>query len=294
MAVQMAIGALFGAIVGYLFTCYVYPNVDGFPLLCAVLAPVLACGAFLAARRGIAGYGVGFSVFFCLLAGPDNVIAYAPDLLINNGIAIVATMLVAALAFAVLFPPHMGWLIRHMRADLRRQVVLACTGNLERLGQRFQSGTHDLMHQLRLLLGTRVREHRRALRWMLVALEVGHAVIDLRRDASSAAYIGALDGRWPSCVDRVLDDLAALFERPTADRLDRALASVRSATWIAQRVLDLVHRDRDRRHDLQRLLSYLHFIRSALLDRDAPPGVLARRRSRPSGAPRVARDSRDR
>lgn len=280
MAVQIATGASFAAIVGYLFSCYVYPNVDGFPLLCAVLAPVLACGAFLAAQRRVAGYGVGFSVFFCLLAGPDNVITYAPDLLINNGIAVVVSMLVAALAFAIVFPPHMGWLIARMGADLRKQVALACTGNPDGLAQRFQSGTHDLMHQLRLLLSGRAREHRRALRWMLVALEVGHAVIDLRRDATSAAYIGALDKRWPAHLERVLDDLATLFERPDADRLDRALASVRSATAVAQRVLDIVRADRDRRHDLQRLSSYLHFIRSALLDRDAPLCAVARRRAR--------------
>ena len=280
MAVQMAVGALLAASVGYVFVCYVYPNVDGFPLLCAVLVPVFAAGAFLATRRRAAGYGVGFLVFFCLLAGPDNVIAYAPDLLVNNGIAVVVAMLVAALAFAIVFPPQMGWLIDRMCMDLRTQVGLACTGDLDGLGQRFQSGTHDLMHQLRLLLAGRVREHRRALRWMLEALEVGHAVIDLRRDASRATYIDTLDARWPTYVERVLADVAALFDKPEPARLDRALASVRAATWVAQRVLESVRADRERRHDLQRLLSYLHFIRSALLDRDAPLAALARRRAR--------------
>jgi uncharacterized membrane protein YccC len=204
MAAQIAFGVLFAAIVGYLFSCYVYPAIDGFPLLCAALAPVLAIGAFLAAQRRVAGYGVGFSVFFCLLAGPDNVIVYTPDLLINDGVAIVVAMLVAALAFAVVFPPHMGWLTARMCADSRSQVSLACTGSPDGLAQRFQSGTDDLMRQLRLQLGGRVREHHRALRWMLVALEVGHAVIDLRCDASQAAYIDALDARWRRCVQAVL------------------------------------------------------------------------------------------
>jgi hypothetical protein len=35
-------------------------------------------------------------------------------------------------------------------------------------------------------------------------------------------------------------------------------------------MLQTVHADRDRRHDLQRILSRLHFIRTALLDKDAP------------------------
>ena len=34
-----------------LFTCHVYPDIDGFPLLCTMLAPVLALGAFIATRK---------------------------------------------------------------------------------------------------------------------------------------------------------------------------------------------------------------------------------------------------
>lgn len=276
MAFQMAAGAGCAAVVGYLLTCYVYPDIDGFPLLCAALAPVLALGAFFATRPRIAGFGVGFSVFFCLLAGPDNVIVYTPDLLINNGIAVVAAMVVAALAFAVVFPPHMNWLVERMRVALRAQVELACRSELEGLGQQFQSGTHDLMHQLRLLLNGRKEAHRRALRWMLITLEVGHAVIDLRHEAQAATWLGTAERRWPASLDQVLDDIARLFENPDAAQLERALSSVRAATWIAQKALPRVHHDRERRHDVQRLLSHLHFIRSALIDRDAPLGALAR------------------
>lgn len=280
LAVQMAVGAVCATIVGYLFTCYVYPIVDGFPLLCAALAPVLAIGAFMAARAGISGYGVGFSVFFCLLAGPDNVIAYTPDLLINNGMAIVATMLFAALAFAVVFPARMKWLIERICGELRGQVVIACTDELRGLGQRFQSGTHDLMHQLRLLLNGRQHEHRRVLRWMLLTLEVGHAMVDLRHEAHAAPWLGDLDRRWEPALARVQADIAGLFERPDAQMVDRALISVRAATWVAQEACDAVCHERDRRHNVQRLLSYLHFIRSALLDRDGPLGSLAWRRPR--------------
>jgi hypothetical protein len=45
---------------------------------------------------------------------------------------------------------------------------------------------------------------------------------------------------------------------------------VRAAMRAVQRVLETVHADRDRRHDQQRILSCLHFIRTALLDKDAP------------------------
>jgi uncharacterized membrane protein YccC len=270
MALQMAVGAVFATLTGYVFMCYVYPNIDGFPLLCTTLAPVLALGAFIATRRGAAGYGIGFSVFFCLLVGPDNVVSYVPDLLINNGIALTASMLLASLVFAVVFPADMRWLVERIMGDLRSQAVSACKDALPGLNRRFQSSTHDLISQLRTLLTHRSRRRRDALRWMLVTIEVGHAVIDLRNEAARAGYADTLQPRWRNVIECTCDELARLFARPEPRALQRALAAVRSASWFAQDMLQTVHADRDRRHDLQRILSCLHFIRSALLDKDAP------------------------
>jgi uncharacterized membrane protein YccC len=270
LAAQMAAGASLAAVAGYLVTCYGYPNIEGFPLLCVVLAPLLAFGAFLAMRPGTTGYGVGFCVFFCLLAGPDNVIVYAPDLLINNGIAAVAGMLVSCLVFTVIFPTEMPWRIEKIKRDLRRQVVLACKGELTGLNQQFQSSTHDMMFQLRMLLMKRSAQHRDALRWMLVTLEVGHSAIDLRIEGLDAPYAEQLQPGWRTSIDAVRRDLADLFEHPDTGRLTHTLASVDTAIRIAQSLRDSLHENRERRHRMQRILSYLHFIRSALLDRDGP------------------------
>ena len=270
LVAQMAAGASLAAVAGYLVTCYVYPNIDGFPLLCVALAPLLAFGALLAMRPGTSGYGVGFCVFFCLLAGPDNVIVYAPDLLINNGIAVVAGMLVSCLVFTVIFPTEMPWRVGKIKRDLRRQVVPACTGALNGLNQQFQSSTHDLMFQLRMLLMKRSAEHRDALRWMLVTLEVGHSTIDLRNETLDAPYAERLQPGWRPSIDAVRRNLAELFEYPDMSRLTHALASVDTAIRIAQSLRDSLRENPERRHRMQRILSYLHFIRSALLDRDAP------------------------
>jgi uncharacterized membrane protein YccC len=270
LALQMSVGAACATIAGYLVTCYVYPAVDGFPLLCAMLAPVLAVGTFFASRTKTAGYGVGFTVFFCLLAAPDNVVVYAPDLLINNGIAIAASMLVTAVGAAIVFPVQMPWLIARIEGDLRRQVTLACTAPLMGLAHRFQSSTHDLMHQLRMLLPKRSRRHRHALRWMLVTLEVGHAAIDLRSEIERATYASDAHPRWKHSLDRVTGDLAQLFERPDKAHAERTQISVRAAMRVVQQVLEAVHTDREKRHDQQRILSCLHFIRTALLDKGAP------------------------
>ncbi|AYY56371.1 FUSC family protein [Burkholderia multivorans] len=268
---QMAAGAACATAAGYLFLCYVYPNIDGFPLLCAALAPVLGAGAFLATRPGLSGYGIGFAVFFCLLAGPDNTIAYTPELLVNNGLAVVVAMLMCAIVFAVVFPTHMPWLTARIAHDLRRQVTLACEGARDGLAQRFQSSTHDLMAQLRTLLVRRTRQHRDALRWMLATLEVGHAVIDLRDELHA---FGASKPppmlQWTASIDPVLHDLPRFFDDPAPHRHARTLKSVNLAIRAAQHALNAWHAVPDERRSMQRIVGCLHFIRSALLDKDAP------------------------
>ncbi|VWB09597.1 FUSC family protein [Burkholderia metallica] len=268
---QMSVGAAFATAVGYLFLCYVYPNIDGFPLLCAALAPVLGLGAFLAMRPGLSGYGIGFAVFFCLLAGPDNVIAYTPEVLINNGLAIVVAMLACALVFAVVFPTHMPWLTGRIAHDLRCQVTLACEGAPAGLAQRFQSSTHDLMAQLRTLLVRRTRQHRDALRWMLSTLEVGHAVIDLRDELSAFRESKPPQMlRWTGSIDAVLHALPRFFDDPTPGHHARTLKSVNLAIRASQHALQAWYAVPDERHRMQRIVGCLHFMRSALLDKDAP------------------------
>ncbi|KVU54259.1 fusaric acid resistance protein [Burkholderia ubonensis] len=268
---QMGAGAALATLVGYLFLCYVYPNIDGFPLLCAALAPVLGFGAFLAMRPGLSGYGIGFAVFFCLLAGPDNVIAYTPEVLINNGIALVVAMLACSIVFAVVFPTHMPWLTGRIAHDLRRQVTLACEGASAGLAQRFQSSTHDLMAQLRTLLVRRTRQHRDALRWMLATLEVGHAVIDLRDEVQAFSATKPPQAlRWTASIDAVLDMLPPFFDDPTPPCHARTLKSVNLAIRAAQHALVAWHAVPDERRRMQRIVGCLHFVRSALLDKDAP------------------------
>ncbi|BAO89164.1 FUSC family protein [Caballeronia cordobensis] len=274
--VQMAAGAALAIVTGYVFLCRVYPAIDGIALLCAMLAPPLAAGAFLAMRPASAGYGIGFCVFFCLLAAPDNRMVYNPGLLLNNGLAILAAMLAAAMMCAVVVPPRTQWLVGRTLAQLRAMAALACEGKLASLGERFHSGTHDLMFQLRGLLVRRSREHRRALSWMLVTLEVGQAMIDLRREAralNAQSFPDALQSAWRASLARVLRDIAVLFRAPGSETLRRAIASVVASIVIAQGMRDAVAAvpaERAARRDMQRVLAHLHVVRTALVDPDGP------------------------
>jgi uncharacterized membrane protein YccC len=123
---------------------------------------------------------------------------------------------------------------------------------------------------LRALLVKRSEQHRDALRWMLALLEVGHSTIDLRNETIDMSYAERFQPGWETAIETMRRDLADLFEQPETTRLAHALASVDVAIRMAQSLLGTLRVDRERRHRMQRILSYLHFIRTALLDKDAP------------------------
>jgi len=278
-AFQMSAGTLLSSTLALILTFGIYPHIDGFPLLCAALMPFLALGVWMTTRPRLAGYGVGYCIFFCFLAGPDNVIHYDPSSFMNDALALVISMLVATVAFAVLLPPSTPWLRNRLLIDLRSQVVLACRGHLGRLWRlrtRFESGARDLMYQINALAASEPDVKRDTMRWMFAVLEIGNAVIDLRSEVAAlphdARYAPSMP--WRVSLHATSDAVARLFERPRPARLDNALAATGDAIAAVQQTLATFAPPRDERHQLQRILSHLHFIRSALLDPRSPLGQL--------------------
>ena len=272
MAFQMAGGTVLATLVGFLVQFGVYPHIDGFPLLCAALTPALALGIWMTTRPRLVGYGAGYCIFFCVLAGPDNIVRYDPAGFANTAIALLLSMFASAIAFAVLLPPSTPWLRGHLLADLRRQVVLACRAPLAAVRGRFESRSRDLAFQAHALLEHEPDAQRDALAWLVAVLEVGQAVIDLRRELAAlpgdARYAATMP--WRRAIAHSGKALIALFARPTDARLDAALAANFDAIAATQQALAAFAPPREDRHRLQRILSYLHFVRTALIDPQSP------------------------
>nr|WP_233831195.1 FUSC family protein [Paraburkholderia sp. ZP32-5] len=269
---QMAGGTILATLMGLIAVFGVFPHVDGFVMLCVALTPFLLLGVFMTTRPLLAGYGVGYCIFFCFLAGPDNVMHYDPSSFMNDALALVLSMLVASVAFAVLLPPSTPWLRNRLLFDLRRQVVLAGRASLARVRSRFESGARDLMFQINALSPNEPDIKRDTLRWLFSVLEVGNAVIDLRREVAalpSHARYGKTTP-WRIALRALLDALAAQFERPREDRFASALAATAAAIAEVQQLMADFSPAREERHQLLRILSQLHFIRTALLDPQSP------------------------
>ncbi|MBV8262075.1 MAG: FUSC family protein, partial [Paraburkholderia sp.] len=239
MATQMAIGTVLASVVGMVLTFGVFPHIDGFAMLCVALAPALAFGVFLTTRPKYAGCGVGYCIFLCFLAGPDNVVQYNPGSYMNDAIALVASMAVSALAFAVLLPPSTPWLRERLLADLRGGAAQACRGRLRGLRNRLESGARDLMFQLSALAGNNETQRRDTLRWLFSTLEVGNAALDLRHELTSLPSEPhyAPGTAWRVAIDAALEAVSALFDRPSEARYRDALAATARAIDASQTVL---------------------------------------------------------
>lgn len=270
MSFQMACGTLLAACLGFVEYVYLYPQIDGFPLLCMVLAPVFALGAFLASRPPLAGYGLGLLIFFSIGSVPDNLTLYNPYGFINDYIAMVLGMLVCAAAGAIILPPNAGWMWRRLEAELRHLMVFAVSAPSKRLGS-FESRARDIVHHAYGLAAAQPKVQRELLRWMLLVLEIGHAVIEIRQEQDGLfvhpAY--AEHQPWRQAIRVMGRALIRLFIQPDLAHRARALAAVDQAISNVREADEPFARHFDT-SVLRRMQSYLHFIRSSLLDPRSP------------------------
>ncbi|MNQ34663.1 p-hydroxybenzoic acid efflux pump subunit AaeB [compost metagenome] len=282
MGLQMAGGTFLAALLGFIESFLVFPRISGFPMLALAVTPVFLFGLYLATRPRWAGYGLGLLILFGFGTIPANLTVHDPATLLNNYIALVLSQLLVAVVMACVLPPNRPWLWRHLERDLRRRVVHALRAPLKGLAAGFDSSTRDLLTQAHDLAAGHPAVQRDLLRWMTLVLEIGHAVIELRQEKArlpdESSY--AEGTAWRRAFDALAAALVRLFANPTPAHLSQTLAQVELA-------IDAVRRTPEARaphfasSPLRRLESYLHFIRTALLDPHSP---LAERLPRPGAA----------
>ena len=268
----VTMGVALAVVLGYFYTFHIVPQLDGFWMLAAALTPVLMLAVLLTTKPTLAGYGLGICIFFPFVAVPDNLAHFNAAGYLNESIALMLSLIVTTVAFMVLLPPTTNWTVRHLEKQLRKQVVQACFGKLAHLALQFESGTRDLMHQITMLTGSRPALRKDAFGWMFATLEIGHAVIELRTELHGirSGNPGLLSPAAYAALDRLRETLPALFSQPTPATLAAVLDANNRTIAEVQQAIGPHYRERSERHRLQRTLSYLHFIRTALLDPQSP------------------------
>ena len=210
-------------------------------------------------------------IFFSFGAVPANLTVYDPSNLINQYIALVLSQTAAALFAAILLPPTSAWLWRRLEQDLRMRVTRAMTSKLVGLSERFESSTRDLMNQAYGVSATHPKVQRSLLRWMFLVLEVGHGIIELREEQSRLPDLAcyAPTAPWRQAVRGMGMALAELFRHPSVALRENTLEAVEYAIATTVEAMGAFEHHFEY-SPLRRITSYLHFIRSSLLDPESP------------------------
>lgn len=247
------------------FLCkfFILPAMDGFVLLCAVLAPFLLFSAWLLSlNRKTMMIGLGFCCMFCFMLDPGNTMRYDPVRLINFGWSQVLGQAAAAAMFAVFVPVTSPWFKRRIPLMLRCQVQLACFAPLPGLAQRFESGTRDIMQKIAATGKAEDPLDRQIIDWMFSVLETGRAVIHLRRDTDALPQTAQ-----KQLVDSCIHAVERLFRQPTAEHRSSVLALVEKTLQSFREAAE----QENNKLRFDSVFTSLHCIRLTLLDSESSP-----------------------
>lgn len=268
MAVNLAQGSIVGYILGFFITFFLMPHLDGFALMMFAVSPIIIIGGWLTLTPKYIGIGTGAMINFCFVASPHNPAVYNPHQFVNNSIAGFSGMALTAVLLALLFPPTGRWLSRAMIKDLRRLVAVATTASLSNLRARIDTQCCDILHQTYNVSSGQILVQRSLMDWHSNVESVCHAIIELRTLIEPMLQ-HENPPLWQIFINRSGIALTHLYLKPSAQHHSSALMHINEAIRELEPQLEPVT-DRFSQSPKRQMMSYLHFVRLALNDRQGP------------------------
>lgn len=248
---QFFTGAVIGTVLAYYCNFHILPHAQGFLLLALAISPGLMLAAWLATAPETAVTGAGMIIVFLMRLGFGSAYTANPVDFFNDTIADLLAILLSGAMYGLIDLSGSRWSRLRTASALRKLVVDACREPLELRRATLEIGARDLVQRSGSARRMGEPEDRLVIEWLFSVLEIGHAVIALRKEMKALGPFGPLD--------RALEAIAQHFEGPTGKTRAAALLAVNAAgsalaaSGIASRSLRVMQ-------------TMLHFIRSALQD----------------------------
>lgn len=226
---QMLFGCLAGWAAAFAFDAFVLPRIDGFILLAVCISPVIIAGSYINTFPRMAVFGLGFNIYFCFISNITNPHQYDPIGVLDTGLAMLAGITMATLAFSIIVPYAGPWVTARYLRQLQRLVpTMAAAAPLQPgLLLRFESNMRDFILQALARPVDGATGRRNLLDWAFAALEIGRAIAQVRQD--SRDHHATLPRGWPAVQHAWQQATAALFESPSIERHAQALAATHAA-----------------------------------------------------------------
>lgn len=264
---QMWMGIAAAVAAAFVFQFLILTQLNGFALLALGLLPFLLIGPYLLTRPRWAGMGMGFGLFFAILAIPGNRTVFDYAGLINNGIGQLLAVAVAGLSFLLIMPAGNGLTRARMLRALNLQMVAACRQPLPGLRQAFERDTRELLRQIASIPGLKPAQNTMALRKAMHIQELGRAILALRAahgDPLENPMRGDLPAATDAAIALAIERMAAFYQAP--DRAGWRAVRQAFATAYAQACLTQADSEADSGacSRERQVLIYLNVIRSLL------------------------------
>lgn len=258
---EVLLAMTIGTPIAFIWQFFLLPSAHDFTSMFALWAPIFALSGWMITRRQLAAAGALFCIWVLSLAGPENYTVPDFELFLNQAIAGIIGVAVVIGAFALIFPGGGRWISRREQRDLRRQVLHACISKKPDVDERFEHEMRELLRRIGVHRNTDYSKQNPNVRWSLVSLEIGRAVLELR--AVIRAHPFSTTQR--TAVRKTRTALARAFESPSAENLAEAREAVENA--LARLGEDKASAGVAATRDA---ISFLHLIRTSLLDPATP------------------------
>lgn len=216
-------GAISAALVAALYDFYIVPEftTDVFTLS-LVIAPVFAFVGWMTTKPKWSGFSLGFVFLFMSQTSLDLYYKITPTTFLETTVASLLGVSFAGAAYILVNFWSCSVSQKRVSKVLREQIVFLCGAPLNLQRGSLESMGRDMIQQFSTQGRLNNRSNRLVYEWLLTTLEIGGAVMRIRKN------INKLDGEFKA-LNRVLQEIKQYFQTPTEELKKNLLEALKSA-----------------------------------------------------------------
>jgi uncharacterized membrane protein YccC len=221
-------GGVAAVFVAALYDFYIIPELTSDMLtLSLVLIPVLAIVAWLTTQPKWSGFALGFIFIFMYQCSLDPYYKVDPTVFLETTLAYMIGIIFAGTAYLLVNFWSCSLTQQRVAKLLRRQIVTLCSGVITVQRSSLESTGRDLVQQFSTQGRLNVRSSRLVFEWLLSTLEIGRAVIAVRRNRK----------KWPPTVvamsvDSAISSVKSYFSKPSRETRTLLLDALKEALTL--------------------------------------------------------------
>jgi uncharacterized membrane protein YccC len=258
-------GGVTAVAVAALYDFYIIPELTSDMLtLSLVLAPALALVAWWTTQPKWSGFALGFIFLFMYQCSLDPYYRVDPTVFMESTLAYLIGIVFAGAAYLLVNFWSCSLTQQRVAKILRRQIVTLCSGTITVQRSSLESTGRDLVQQFSTQGRLNMRSSRLVFEWLLSTLEIGRAVIAVRRSRKRFAPSDTSDR-----IDSAVYAIRNYFAVPSQEMRRMLLAALKEAVTV-------LHADEASANELenkriQKVINELALIRTIMLNERSLP-----------------------